>query len=228
MKKSRIMPETDAPDSTLRFFGPDAFQQEPPLVFSSRLERHAGPGSSVLTYPVGPPKEKDGPRTPSRIKLGWNERDRPVEKGGGKDIHFFIEYTYPAGTDECANTAIGYYKSTDTGGGNTERHPPAKPHEHPATKGGFEGSEWDKDERPGGTNVADMTTGSGGGDKGFIDGPGVGYAAADLPVSRDVRYMIEVRDCHDNVVDCLSWEMHIRIDKDGNVTRREATDPTSC
>src|ERR1700680_2538227 len=116
MRESRIMPKMDASDSTLRFFGPHAFHEEPQLVFASKLERHAGPGKSVLEYPVGPPKEEGGPRTPVHIPLGG----ALINHGNGvKEIKFRVEYTYPAGTADCPNKAIGYYKANDTGGGNT-------------------------------------------------------------------------------------------------------------
>jgi hypothetical protein len=219
------MPNMDAPDSTLKIFFPPNFEEDPRLVFASKLKRHSGPGNSVLEYPVGPAKQPDGPPTPVKISLGWGHW---LAKDGKKVLHFRVEYTYPLGTADCPNMAIGYYKSTDTAGGITKRHPEPKPHDHPAKKGGFEGSEWEEDKDPAGKNVADRITGSGGGDKGFMDARRVRYLPTDLPLSRDAKFMVEVRDCHDDLVDCLTWELHVSIDKDGKVLTQQATPPGAC
>jgi hypothetical protein len=180
---------------------------------------------SKLKYTNFP--KQDG-EVPSQRGVG------PLIKPGAV-VHGF-EILFPAG-GACPVKAVQYVKSTvkvtspDPDHGDvtvTIDYPAGDPAATPAVAGGFAGTNFANDGPPGGTNVAGRVSAPGGADNGYWDGPGLaqlGDATSPQhpPASYDAAFLIVLIDCNNNVVDAMTFEIHIAVDATPKVVRNDRT-----
>jgi hypothetical protein len=172
-------------------------------------------GEEPQVRPVGPIIRPPPPQPPGRVLYGF-------------------EVLYPVNA-ACPYKAIQYVKSTvkctvyNPARGDetiTSEYPPADPTATPATPGGFAAGTYANDGPPGGPNVADRISSTDGTDNGFYDSPGLqftGNQGQHPPATYDAAFLIVIIDCHNNVVDALSFEIHIAVDAAGKVVKNERT-----
>jgi len=176
------------------------------------LNTEAGKKSDLF-YLIGPSRNGPrGPRTPARAILG------------PKDTPDRISYTFEVLVDKskvvkCPYRTNGYIKSKIVkAGASIELKPPA----NTATgdKGGLESPKWPPDEAVGGVNVADLHSSSDAARTGYFDNPGLERPRPNqAPAEYHGQFLVEVADCNEKKVECVTFSLDIEIDKDGKIAK---------
>lgn len=190
------------------------------LVFASKIQRFPEDND-------GRPQSKFGygPQHNTEFTLGWAKFPEDDPRGPG--AMFGTEIVFPKGPADCPYHAKQFYRDTFRTTKSETRTPPPDPAK--SDKGGFDSPEWKEDESNG-VNAADRpgNTGGSGDEKGYVDAPGILRAKRDRPYQKDAAYKVVLYDCHNNQVDCITWELHVTVAADGSITKAETTKAKSC
>ena len=158
-----------------------------------------------------------------QVHLGENDIkiDEKVHAG-----HTF-EILYPAGPVDCPYKIKQYFQTTEIK--HELKNGVWIGVENEMPEGGFGSDKWQEDSNASGKHVSEMFPGSFAKEKTYIDNPGPVYKdKRELPYSYKSRFKIELRDCHNKLVDCIKFDLFIEIDEDGKVIKNEMTLPVPC
>jgi hypothetical protein len=163
-------------------------------------------------------------------KLGWHKYKMEDPGGRGPGAVFFFEIVFPKNDPKndnaCPTHAKQFVRTTTLTTKSEIRTPPPDPAKN--DKGGFDSTDWreDDDATTGKSPVDDTETR--GDEKGYTDSPGITKAVRYRPQQKDSAYKVVLYDCHDKILDCITWEQHLVIAADGTITKAEVTKAKSC
>jgi len=200
-------------------YSPD-YNYECKCVSTRLLIQKRSSGVSLGEYKIG-----EDPNKPEHVPLGKNT----VDAGGGEThVGHLFEILYPKGPTDCPNKIKQFVQATEVKNYDVNGDWTKAETKLPAD-GGYGSDKWKEDTNPAGVHVSDMFPGSFGQENTYIDNPGPVYKdKKELPYSYKAKFRIELRDCHDKLIDCMIFEVFIEIDGLGNVTKNESTSPAPC